>query len=213
MLLLLSLFLLMSMSSSLSLLALHGKDTTGPQFLNRLQPFTATIPKLSLAFPTSPHGPQWWILPDGVRSRTALEYPGYEESRLAVLQHIKDTKPTSLLGQSQGAIMLFSLLIHGDLKDYTGTIILNGIQNPKPFESLIASLTASPTTLSRSKILLLVGSNDSIAPPAGAYECRDILHIVCGKENVTVLDHTGGHSVPIEDEEAARVMRDFITAA
>lgn len=157
---------------------------------------------------TSPFRGEWWELPPGVRSGDADLYKGYEESESSVLAAIATHKPNALLGQSQGAILLFSMLIRGVLKDYQGSIILNGIQYPKPFDVLIDELVAKGDKMfTGGRVLLVVGSNDNISPPAGAMRCLSVLKVLC--DEVEVCEHEGGHSVPIHDENASRIMLQY----
>ena len=63
-----------------------------------------------------------------MRSGNADKYEGYEESESKTLSAIEESSATVLIGQSQGAILLLCMIANGVLKDFEGSIIMNGIQ-------------------------------------------------------------------------------------
>ena len=194
-----------------STLFLHGKSNDGPSFRTKMAPFldelSAVSPSWNGHFVTSPFRGEWWSLPPGIRSGQASEYPGFEESQNLVLKEIEERSPTTLLGQSQGAILLFAMIANGVLTTFEGDVILNGIQYPKPFEELIEGLASKGSKMFKGRVLLVVGDSDEISPPEGASRCAEKLKILC--EDVQLCRHKGGHSVPIHDEGAKERMLQY----
>ncbi|GMI29562.1 hypothetical protein TeGR_g5718 [Tetraparma gracilis] len=195
------------------MLFLHGKSTSGPNFAERLRPFTDTLPPgTPLSFPTSPRGLEWWTLPPGVRSATAEEYPGYDSSEAFVLAQLAERPHSAVLGQSQGAILLLAMLARGKLPGGAGApnLVLNGVQYPGPFAELLESLNQDPPPEQErypGRVLLLVGENDGIAPPAGAGRCAAVLGKLVRGGNFEVCGHPGDHGVPVEGEAADAMRR------
>ena len=181
---------------------LHGKGNTGLSFQTKMKPFVDDLSTSSTCtFLTSPTPGEWWKLKEGERSGQALSYPGYKDSESLVLEAIRSSNPRALLGQSQGAILLFSMIARGVLRNFKGNIVLNGIQFPKPFACIITEAEKNCEIMFTGKLLLLIGTNDEISPPAGAMKCYESLSKLC--QSVEICEHDGGHSVPIFDDAAS----------
>ncbi len=100
-------------------LALHGSEGTGPDFVERIKPLVDALltqhVELRLTQITAPfekgNGYAWWTMPPGVRSFTATEYGGFETSASLVVDTIEKEGPFDLIfGHSQGAILISALL-------------------------------------------------------------------------------------------------------
>lgn len=107
---------------TIRVLALHGSEGNADEFPTRLESLKEKIAgdaKLEITAVQAPfvkgNGFAWWKMPPGVRSFTATEYEGFEESASKVLEiwgqnnnsNDLQQQPFDLvLGHSQGAILV-----------------------------------------------------------------------------------------------------------
>lgn len=203
-------------------LALHGKGGSGQQFNSYLQPFLTTLQShytksvsIEFDFLDAPfEAGQWWTLPQGVRSFNAKEYQGFEQSASlvenAILNPSSSTSSSSpssspsydfILGHSQGAILLSALLIQKKTiqeQCYRQNIglILNGAAWPNPYTEQLESFRIEGEV----SCLFVIGNADKINPPEGAKRIRECFKN--GGLEVFTVNHPGGHSVPVQDNDA-----------
>lgn len=227
---------------TLRILALHGKGGSGPSFHRTLDPiFKQMSKKYSLSdkkIDTSlndaqiaaqiiecdcltapyPEGKWWEQVPPGSRSYNAESYQGYTASAELVKkaldsQSLDKVKYDVLLGHSQGAILIASMLANKDLTvDNTPPLLmLNGVAWPNPFSKQLEDLVFGyPSKVETSygnnsmehnqqrKALFIIGESDDINPIQGAIEVRDKLQKA--GIDVSTIFHSGGHSLPTENE-------------
>lgn len=197
-------------------LALHGSEGTGPDFIERMKPLVDALAaqnvELQLTAITAPfpkgNGKAWWIMPPGVRSFTATEYEGFETSATIVLDTLEKEGPFDLvIGHSQGAILLSALLALQRLPTSHPSIgyMLNGVAMPNPYKKELESLRM----ISGPRVLFLLGENDKMNP----LEIGDQVKIAMQQAGlaVSVCYHPGGHSVPVKDEEAVETISTWIS--
>lgn len=209
---------------TIRVLALHGSEGNAEEFPERLIPLqtalASTANKLEITSLQAPFpkggGYAWWTMPPGIRSYTATEYEGFEDSATTVLDQWNaddgddDSPPFDLvLGHSQGAILLASLIALGRTP-YTPSMgyILNGCGYCRPFEGQVNALKVTTTTTAP-RCLFVIGANDQITPPNIQEELRDAFQ-AAGLE-IATLKHPKGHGLPKEkDTEAIQQMVDWI---
>lgn len=159
----------------------------------------------------------WWRMPPGVRSFTATKYDGFDQSAAAVLAALRQHPPPPMenptlklpsfdliVAHSQGAILIAALLalqqIDRSCHPRLG-YILNGVAWPNPYTNQFEELTDT-AALSDVSILVLVGTRDRINPPDQASRVARALQRAGA--TVTVVEHPGGHSIPIESSSVGR---------
>ncbi|CAJ1936764.1 unnamed protein product [Cylindrotheca closterium] len=215
-----------SKTEILRVLALHGSEGNAEEFSERLIPLQNVLgvehdgTKIQMEI-TSLQAPfakgggyAWWTMPPGIRSYTAKEYEGFEESATRLLDQWNlggdDGKPFDLvLGHSQGAILLASMIALGRTP-YSPSMgyILNGCGYCRPFEEQVKTLKPS-TKDALTRCLFVIGANDQVTPPTIQEELRDAFQ-AAGLE-VATLKHSKGHGLPKEkDTEAIQQMADWI---
>ncbi|KAL7546941.1 hypothetical protein ACHAWF_010262 [Thalassiosira exigua] len=181
---------------------------------------------------TAPHeivpegnGFSWWTMPPGIRSYNAEEYEGFGKSESAVLASVYSTKANAsqaecnfdiILGHSQGAILTAALLsIHNEKltsSDAPLGYILNGVAWPNPYRDSLASLAANQSGPRDSlpRMLFVIGTKDSINPTESAMKVHDSFK-AANFANVSIVNHNGGHSVPIgRDEDSVGALEDVV---
>lgn len=194
---------------TIRVLALHGSEGTAEEFPSRLEAIKETLEKQHNArldittvegpFPKG-QGFSWWTMQDGERSFTAETYGGFEESSKKVLDAWAEgthLKPFDLiLGHSQGAIMIASLLaIQKAPYHPTAGYVFNGVSFPNPYRDEISNLKiADGDALSAPRILFVMGTNDKITPNDTGLELMEAFR-ECGL-GVDLVKHPGGHGVP-----------------
>lgn len=199
-------------------LVLHGKQSNGSSFRQVLKPLEENLNRKSACqwkwtYLTAPYkmkdgkeAYEWWTLKPGERSFTATEYGGYEASSKMVMEELP--KHDFCLGHSQGAILLTSLLQDShnaqslSLPTLRGGYILNGAAWPNPFTKQLENLNESTSKANNfdQHGIIVVGTNDKINPPDGAFRVRDLLKNI--GIHMDTVKHDGGHSVPVKDEIA-----------
>lgn len=209
-----------SMSSAtdfqfVKVLALHGSEGNGLHFSTALYPLRDILLKdsgldLQITAPSAPFekgpGYAWWTMPQGVRSFTADEYTGFEESAELVLPRVASCD--LVVAHSQGAILTAALLAQQSIPDHPKYgYILNGVAWPNPYGQQLSDLKEDEAP----RVLFVMGQQDTINPVSSATQVKEGLEEAgC---DVTVLMHEGGHSVPSEDESALQAMADWISKA
>lgn len=232
---------------TLRILALHGKGGSGPSFHRALDPiFKQMSKKYSLSdqkIDTSlndvqiaaqiiecdcltapyPEGKWWEQFPPGSRSYNAESYQGYTASADLVRKALDSHKYDVLLGHSQGAILIASMLANKDLTvDNTPLLLIfNGVAWPNPFskqlEDLVFGYPSKMETLhgknrtednQRRKALFIIGESDDINPIQGAFEVRDKLQKA--GVDVSTIFHSGGHPIPTENENVVQSIVNWI---
>ena len=197
-------------------------DTTHPDAVITKNNDTADELLLLLDITTvSGHVPKedgfaWWALPPGERSFTANQYHGFEQSQSIVLDALvlpspqpqpsssssssKKEKPYDIiLGHSQGAILLTALLALNVITEHpTIGYILNGVAWPNPYSLELESVQLVSMNNKKHtpiRILVLIGEQDQINPPAQAD--RVVAALQKAGCDVTVVVHPNGHAIPI----------------
>jgi predicted esterase len=222
-------------STSLRILALHGKGGSGPSFYQRLSPLLEQLSsnKFEIAStnnissydvsvhcdcPTAPfpEGKWWEQRPHGSRSYNADSYDGYEKAMNMVQSTLSlgaGSNYNVLLGHSQGAILIASMLANKDLTNANTPpmIILNGVAWPNPFGHQLKELKFSHSNggkCTKVRVLFIIGEGDQINPIQGAMQVRDCLKN-SGFEVSTIV-HSGGHSLPIKNEMVVKSIINWI---
>jgi len=128
-----------------------------------------------------------------------------------------------LLGHSQGAILIASMLANKDLTktNTPPTLILNGVAWPNPYVTQLNSLKHchkpvreqqdSLTLGDGTRALFIIGENDDINPPEGAMQVREALQNA-GIE-VSSIFHPGGHSLPTKNVQAIQSIAQWISSS
>jgi predicted esterase len=201
-------------------LALHGSEGTGPDFVERIKPLVDSLLtqhiELRLTQITAPfekgNGYAWWTMPPGVRSFTATEYGGFETSASLVVDTIEKEGPFDLIfGHSQGAILISALLALQRLPTHPSVgYILNGVAMPNPFKEQLESLNIKQeSTVPPPRVLFVLGENDKINALEIGERVKDAME--GAGLDVQVCYHTGGHSVPVQDQTAVKAISTWIT--
>ncbi len=201
-------------------LLLHGKGGSGRSFRERVAGSTSTLGKhLWLSgggrragwTVTSPDGPvaldgggfAWWAFPPGVsRSYEADEWIG---SPLALERASEAARGCQLaIGFSQGAMLLAVLLSKGLLPDCRAAV-LAGAGWPRPYARDLDDFRARGRqprggSLVQPQILHVTSASDRINPKDQALR----VHACLGGD---VLEHAGGHTVPLNGEPAEALAR------
>ena len=185
---------------------LHGKGNSGESYRQRLQPLI-TAPQfqhVEWVFPTAPYRMrdgheefEWWRLPKGERSFTALSYEGADES-IKQIESMKDVD--ALVGHSQGAILMSVVLARRALglsTFQTKHAILSGAAWPKPYEKLMNELSSLPRDSIPIKTLHVIGAADDVNPTEQAAE-------ICSLLQGQLLMHPGGHVLPLDEESIGK---------
>jgi len=193
---------------------LHGKGGTGRAFRERVAGNKSALGQhLGLSgrragwAVASPDGPvtldggggcAWWAFPPGVtRSYEADEWLG---SQLALDLAGEAGRGCQLaLGFSQGAMLLAVLLSRGLLPDCRAAV-LAGAGWPRPYAQDLEDFKARGRqprggSLVQPQILHVTSASDSINPREQALRVHDCL-------GGDVLEHGGGHVVPLQGEPA-----------
>jgi predicted esterase len=197
-------------------LALHGSEGNGPEFVQRLEPLVQSLSKqnvdLQLTAITAPFekgiGFAWWSMPPGMRSFTAKEFQGFETSASLVLDAMEEQGPFhAVLGHSQGAILISALLALGRISTHPPMgYILNGVAVPNPYRKELESLRIKETVAPR--VLFILGENDKINPIEIGDDVKASM-IQAGLATSTCY-HPGGHSVPVNDEKALQQISKWV---
>lgn len=222
------------------ILCLHGKGGNGKEFLKKLQPLRtmvddrladankscggASIFKYIFKWDalTAPYqisdtnAYAWWTMPPGVRSFNADEYIGFDESASMVLNavfpHSTGCNYDLILGHSQGAILLSSLLATNfNMQRSECSYILNGVAWPNPFNNALTLLSEQEVPeMNDTQMLFVMGRNDNINPIESAKEVHDAYQRA--GLGVSIVYHNGGHSVPLGnggDLDSKRALEDI----
>lgn len=148
----------------------------------------------------------WWKIPTGVRSFNAEEYEYYDMSEALVIKAIEKYQPDYIVGFSQGAILLTSLISLNKLSsyDYIKGCVLIGVAWPNPFTKQLQSLeqqvqdettTINEIQNSNRNVLVVVGTEDDINPMEQSERVANALNL--GGYKVKNIYHPKGHVVPI----------------
>jgi predicted esterase len=232
----------------LKILALHGSGGTAKEFPKRLDALNKALMSYSSSSSsndnkvqleiTTVQGPfdkddgySWWTMPDGVRSFNAKEYTGFEESATKVLDVWEKEEFDIVLGHSQGAILIASLIAMKRTPYHPpGGYIMNGCSFPNPYTQQLESLSSRMNTnsvvvaddnnksndddddssSSHSNVLFVLGKQDKITPNSSGEKVRDLLKK--GGFTVSSCYHDGGHGFPEEDtnDEAMKQIVNWI---
>jgi len=196
------------------ILALHGKGGSADTFRSAISPLLESLDNLKewdfeVDFESAPYeGGQWWYLKDGQRSFTADTYDGFEKS-CALVEHAI-SRYDIILGHSQGAILLSSLIALGKIfgeneQSRPFGVILNGVAWPNPYSFELERLEVQKKD---SKILIVVGDSDTMNPPESGKRVKKCLEQA--GLSVSTCFHPGGHSVPVKDYQAMKEIIDWI---
>jgi predicted esterase len=195
----------------LRVLALHGSTGSGQEFVARLGSYRAMLREnfqtrlhvvaMDAPFPNE-GGFSWWLLPPGVRSFHALEYPGLEESAARVLEAYQQQQQQQeqqfdvILAHSQGAILTTAMLALGKFPyDPPKGYVLNGVAWPNPCAEQLQALRCT------ARVLLVTGQKDRINPP----ESQEKVQVALKQAGAQVdqIVHSGGHNIPMAREDLA----------
>lgn len=203
-------------TKTLRVLALHGSEGTGPSFVERLEPLRQRTLKdnvdLELVSVTAPFskgdGYAWWTMPPGVRSFTAKEFVGFEQSASLVVDTMEKKGPFEVvLGHSQGAILLSALLASGRISDHPSRgYVLNGVAVPNPYVNELERMRFEGEN--KPSVLFVLGENDVINPKTTGDKVKACME-KAGLD-VSTCYHPGGHSVPVDDEAALETIAKWI---
>ena len=188
------------------ILALHGKGGSSSDLEQKLSPLSNQLrDKIQIDYLNAPHeNGQWWLLPPGKRSFTADTYTGFDMSESLINKVASDYDV--LLGHSQGAILLISLLSLNKINPKR--IILNGVAWPNPFTKQLEELQIDGDEM---KILFVTGRRDAINPPDTQQRVKESLMNVDGID-VSTIFHDNGHGIPMNDDGARDAIIDWITS-
>ena len=194
-------------SGKRAVLALHGKGGDAESFRTRLAPLIeATEETHTWCCACAPFemseggGYQWWTLPPGVRSFNAPEFQGV----LSSIQHLQELSELhgpfdAILGHSQGAMLTAILLaLQGETTIRPKAAVLTGAAWPNPFSDTLEALSGHESRLPPT--LHCIGDADTMNPPEQA---RRLAALFRGE----TLSHPGGHVVPLDDTNCARIAR------
>jgi predicted esterase len=225
-------------TKKLKVLALHGSGGTAKEFPKRLDALNKALlstcneaaVQLEITTVQGPFdkddGYSWWTMPEGVRSFNAQEYKGFEESATKVLDVWEKEKFDVVLGHSQGAILIASLIALKRTPYHPRQYIMNGCSFPNPYTQQLESLSSSMGTSSvvadnnksnddddsssHSNVLFVLGKQDKITPNSSGEQVRDLLKK--GGFTVSSCYHDGGHGFPEEDtnDEAMKQIVNWI---
>lgn len=205
---------------TLKVLALHGSEGDADEFPSRLSALGDVLREqssLQLDI-TAVQGPfskgsgySWWNMPPGVRSFNAKEYEGFEESATKVLDVWNNGTFDLVLGHSQGAILIASLLALGRAPYHPKQgYIFNGVSFPNPYSQEISERIADVDAKGLFPcVLFVMGRNDRITPNSSGEQLRDGLAKV--GFHVDSCYHDSGHGLPQEnDPETLSAMAEWI---
>jgi predicted esterase len=87
---------------------------------------------------------------------------------------------------------------------------MNGVAMPNPFKEQLESLNIKQeSTVSPPRILFVLGENDKINALEIGERVKDAMERA--GLDVQVCYHTGGHSVPVQDQTAVKAISTWIT--
>ena len=203
-------------SRTVQVLALHGSEGNGTHFIQQLEPLMDSLSRhhiellfISITAPFAKgSGFAWWTMPPGVRSFAAKEFEGFETSASLVLDVMNEIGPFDVvLGHSQGAIMIAALLALKRISVHPRMgYILNGVAMPNPYRKELESLKVEDSVAPR--VLFVFGENDKINPLEIGEEVKSYM-VQAGFATSTCY-HPGGHSVPVNDENALQTISKFV---
>lgn len=205
---------------SINILAIHGKGNSAISFERKLEKLISTLnngsSNVTFNFIDAPfqmddpsRGLQWWTLPPNTRSFEAETYEGFEVSSERILQEVSRKKYDVILGHSQGAILLAGLISsrQNDIFSKCDNFLLNGAAWPNPFTTELEDFRVDNDYPSV-KAAFVIGSNDRINPPEGALRVLD--RFQKGGISVDIIEHDGGHAVPVDEESVVMEMIKWI---
>lgn len=186
-------------SKTIRVLALHGSEGNAEEFPIRLQSLKTALAdaemKLEITSVQAPfpkgNGFAWWKMPPGVRSYTASDYEGFEDSAHKVLAAMNAQTFDLVLGHSQGAILTSALLTLERIPYHPRRgYVLNGVAFPNPFKSQLESLEIEDAP----RVLFIMGLKDRINPNStGEKLC---VGLRTSGFRTSTIKHPGGHGFP-----------------
>jgi predicted esterase len=201
---------------TIRVLAFHGSEGTAEEFPTRLDALKTALAdnhnvKLEITAVQAPFvkgkGFSWWNMPPGIRSFTATEYEGFEDSVAEALDvwsnnnniNAQQQQPFDMvLGHSQGAILVAALITLGRIPYHPANgYILNGVSFPNPYKAQVEALKVDDDDAPR--VLFLMGVNDKITPNSTGEQLRDGFQQAGLK--VSTMKHPGGHGFPGNRDE------------
>ena len=194
---------------TLKVLALHGKGSSGEDFVSRLGCYhdiaqeehgmELDVVTVDGPIPLSEGGFCWWSMPPFVRSYNATEYEGFETSSELVLKALETHGPFDIIyGHSQGAILTTTLLALQRIPVHPKRgYVLNGCAWPNPYSEQLSSLKfdhdhddGRPPN-----VLLITGLKDKINAPDTQERVKESL--MAAGAHVSQIIHPGGHNIPL----------------
>lgn len=216
----------------LRVLCLHGKGSNPQRFASQLQPLVrylgprASFEWLQAPYPLEPDVDtfQWWLLPEGQRSFEAEHYMGATESIAMVDSEITRRQIDVVIGHSQGSMLLAALLAQRFQKVSPPVAsqqqvqprfgaILSSPAWPRPYASKIAALSDSSPIPQQLHLhcVFTVGAKDTINPPTHTREIAHHFRHRCGETSCHILEHRGGHVLPVDDASLAYLDKHVFT--
>jgi predicted esterase len=210
-----------SEGKTIRVLALHGSEGNAKEFPSRLKPLEELLQqeqyggvKLEITAVQAPFakGPgfAWWTMPPGVRSYTAGKYEGFETSASKVLDVWNSQQFDLVLGHSQGAILIASLIALGKTPYHPSNgYVLNGCGYCSPFAAQVESLKIiSEQQDSVPRCLFIIGVNDKVTPSTIQEKLRDGFQ-TAGLE-VSTSQHPKGHGFPKDKDHFMHLISEWI---
>lgn len=225
-LLFLGLTLTTGMMRPFRVMCLHGKGSNPERFSSQLQPLVrylgprARFEWLQAPYPLESDSStfQWWILPEGQRSFEAEHYTGATESIAMVESEIRRREIDVVIGHSQGSMLLAALLAQRLQKGSPPLAnqqqqqqqprfgaILSSPAWPRPYTPEIAALSDSRPSSAQMQLhcVFTVGAKDAINPPIHTREIAEHFRHRCGETSCHILEHKGGHVLPVDEASLA----------
>ena len=206
-------------TTTIRVLALHGSEGNGEEFVKRLDALKSDLASKSIDLEiTTVDGPFpkgqgfcWWNMPAGVRSYNAEEYEGFDTSVSKVRSAWESQSFDIVLGHSQGAILIAALIAIGEHPYHPSKgYVLNGAAYPNPYMPQLKALKvrcdeAKPPP----RVLCIIGQNDQVTSPSIQIELRN--HLERADLTVSTIKHPGGHSFPSTQDETIAAIANWIS--
>jgi predicted esterase len=207
-------------TKTIRVLALHGSEETAEEFPSRLEPLKELLQqepygvKLEITAVQAPFakgdGFAWWTMPAGIRSYTADKYEGFETSASKVLDVWNSQQFDLVLGHSQGAILIASLIALGRTPYHPSNgYILNGCGYCNPFAAQVEALKITSEQQDPvPRCLFLIGVNDKVTPIPIQEFLRDGFEVA--GLGVSTIQHPKGHGFPQDKDHSMHLISEWI---
>ena len=226
-------------TTTIRVLALHGSEGNGEEFVTRLDALRRALASKSIDLEiTTVDGPFprgkgtsnylslllfakwahcffegfcWWNMPTGVRSYNAEEYEGFDTSASKVRSAWESQSFDIVLGHSQGAILIAALIAIGEYPYHPSLgYVLNGAAYPNPYMPQLKALKVRcDEAKPPPRVLCIIGQNDQITSSSIQIELRN--HLERADLAVSTIEHPGGHSFPSTQDEAIAAIANWVS--